>query len=196
MGPTRWRGDCSRCAALCCVSLAFDRSELFAFDKAAGEPCALLGPNHACAIHAERARRGLGGCIAYDCLGAGQRVTEEVFGARSWQTEPDLARPMLEAFWRMRRVHELMRGLELTERLELDSMQIQRRRELERELDPPGGFSRRALDALELEALTRSVREFLAGLRDRLASTSGERAQQGVTSDECLRAGGSSRESG
>src|SRR6185503_16885503 len=94
MPPTRWRGDCSCCAALCCVSFAFDRSELFAFDKAAGEPCALLGPQHACSIHAERARRGFGGCIAYDCLGAGQRVTEEVFGGRSWQAEPALARPM------------------------------------------------------------------------------------------------------
>jgi hypothetical protein len=178
MSPTRWRGDCSRCAALCCVSLAFDRSELFAFDKAAGEPCALLGPNHACSIHAERARRGLGGCIAYDCLGAGQRVIEEVFGGRSWQAEPALVGPMLEAFWRMRRVHELRLGLELTERLELAPMQLKRRRELERELDPPGGFSRETLDALALEVLTQSVREFLVGLRGRLAPHgSGERAQ-------------------
>jgi hypothetical protein len=33
------RAECARCAALCCVTLAFDASDLFAFDKAAGEPC-------------------------------------------------------------------------------------------------------------------------------------------------------------
>lgn len=169
MTPSRWRGDCSRCAALCCLSLAFDRSESFAFDKAAGDPCPLLAPGHTCSIHAERERRGFRGCIGYDCRGAGQRVTEELFGGRSWQADPALARPMSEAFWRLRRVHELLAGLALTKRLALDPERVRRRSELEQVLDPPGGFERETLEALPLEAAAQAVREFLAGLRNRLA---------------------------
>jgi hypothetical protein len=168
MTPSRWRGDCSRCAALCCLSLAFDRSESFAFAKAAGDRCPLLAPDHHCSIHDEREQRGFRGCIGYDCRGAGQRVTEELFGGRSWQAEPALARPMSEAFWRLRRVHELLAGLALTDRLELDPALLRRRREIEQVLDPAGGFSCAVLDALPLEAIDHAVRELLAGLRDRL----------------------------
>lgn len=170
----RWRGDCSRCAALCCVSLAFDRGEAFAFDKAAGEACPLLGPGHACSIHAQRAQQGFGGCVAYDCLGAGQRVTAELFGGRSWQAEPHLLRPMLDAFWRLREVRQLLLGLALTERLELEPALAERRRRLERELDPPGGFDRAALEALELEVVGREVRELLASVRHRLGASARE----------------------
>lgn len=179
MTPSRWRGDCSRCAALCCLSLAFDRSESFAFDKPAGEPCPLLAAEHACSIHAERSRRGFSGCVAYDCGGAGQRVSEEVFGGRSWQTEPSLVRPMLEAFCRMRRVNELLAGLALTDRVELSAEQQRRRQELERLLDPLGGFDCETLKALELNALTRDVRQLLAGQRERLAS----RTEAGMEAD-------------
>jgi hypothetical protein len=168
MTPSRWRGDCSRCAALCCLSFAFDRSESFAFDKAAGDPCPLLAPRHRCSIHAERERLGFRGCVGYDCRGAGQRVTVELFGGRSWQTEPALARPMSEAFWRLRRVHELLAGLALTDHLALDPERARRRRELEQVLDPPGGFERETLEAVPLEAIITAVRELLAGLRDRL----------------------------
>jgi len=168
MPSTRWRGDCPRCAALCCLSLAFDRGEHFAFDKPAGEPCPLLGPHHACSLHALRDERGLGGCVAYDCLGAGQRVVEELFGGRSWQTDPALSRPMQEAFWRMRELQQLLLGLELTERLGLDPELTRRRQELVCRLDPPGGFDRATFDALALEAAKHDVREFLAGLRERL----------------------------
>jgi hypothetical protein len=168
--PARWRADCSRCAALCCLSLAFDRGEHFAFDKPAGEPCPLLTPAHACSIHGERASLGFSGCITYDCRGAGQRVTQEVFGGRSWQAAPELGRAMLEAFWRMRRVHELLAALALTDRLELGPAQQTQRRELAHRLDPPGGFDRDTLDALPLEALSVEVRALLAGLRERLTS--------------------------
>jgi hypothetical protein len=106
MSPTL-SADCSRCAALCCVALAFDRSELFGFDKAAGVPCAHLD-GHECSIHAEREREGFAGCARYDCLGAGQRVTLELFAGRSWRDEPSLGAPMMDAFHRLHEVHELL----------------------------------------------------------------------------------------
>jgi hypothetical protein len=39
MDDAEFRGDCARCAGLCCVLLAFDRGPLFAFDKPAGIAC-------------------------------------------------------------------------------------------------------------------------------------------------------------
>jgi hypothetical protein len=103
------RPDCSRCAALCCVALAFDRSEHFAFDKPAGRACRHLAV-HACAIHDELEARGFGGCARYDCAGAGQRVTMEIFGGRSWRDDPALLRPMMDAFAAVRDAHEALRA--------------------------------------------------------------------------------------
>lgn len=106
--------DCSKCAALCCAALAFDRGRDFAFDKNPGEPCRNLN-GHLCSIHDHLAQSGFQGCVAYDCLGAGNRVVQEVFGGRSWQTEPRLLRVMMEAFAGMREVHkriDLLRAAE------------------------------------------------------------------------------------
>jgi len=99
-------GDCHRCAALCCVALAFDRSSSFAFDKAAGVPCRNLRGIE-CAIHDALEASGCSGCARYDCAGAGQRVCEEVFGGRSWRDDPSLLAPMMDAFRVMREVQEL-----------------------------------------------------------------------------------------
>jgi hypothetical protein len=60
---------------LCCVHTCFDASEDFAFSKAHGERCRHLTADHRCAIHARLIERGCSGCAAYDCYGAGQRVT-------------------------------------------------------------------------------------------------------------------------
>jgi hypothetical protein len=101
------RADCAQCAALCCVALAFDRSELFAFDKAAGQPCPNLSARGRCAIHARREEGGFAGCAAFDCLGAGQRVTR-MFAGRSWRDGAETAREMFDALSAMRGVHELL----------------------------------------------------------------------------------------
>lgn len=74
--------DCGSCAALCCVSTSFERSNDFACDKPAGERCQHLTSGDRCSIHAARAHRGFRGCILFDCYGAGQRVTR-AFGAES-----------------------------------------------------------------------------------------------------------------
>ena len=97
--------DCSKCAALCCLALAFDKGKDFAFDKNPGEPCRNLS-GHSCTIHDKLTASGLPGCVAYDCLGAGNRVVQEVFAGASWQPEPRLTRPMMEAFSAMREVHK------------------------------------------------------------------------------------------
>ena len=57
--------------------LPFQRSADFAFDKAAGEPCRHLEDDHLCGIDARLVDSGMRGCVAYDCFGAGQTVTQD-----------------------------------------------------------------------------------------------------------------------
>lgn len=86
------------------MALAFDRGDHFDHDKAAGVGCHNLA-GFTCGIHGDLAERGYSGCIAFDCLGAGQRVTE--LFERDWRSDPSLTGPMIEAFRMMREVQEL-----------------------------------------------------------------------------------------
>jgi pentapeptide repeat protein len=103
---TELRGDCAACAGLCCVALGFTRSAEFAIDKDAGEPCRNLLDDFRCGIHDTLRQRGFPGCTAYDCFGAGQRVTR-AFGT-DWRATPDVAADMFAAFGVVRQLHELL----------------------------------------------------------------------------------------
>lgn len=70
------RADCGSCRALCCVALPFTRSADFAFDKPADVSCRHLDGT-ACGIHDRLRTDGFPGCAAFDCFGAGQRVTRD-----------------------------------------------------------------------------------------------------------------------
>jgi hypothetical protein len=94
--------DCTRCAALCCVWSAFDASDDFAFSKPAGVACRHLRCDHRCAIHDQLVGRGLRGCAAYDCHGAGPRATRLFAAARLTD------RQRHEAFLVLRDAHELL----------------------------------------------------------------------------------------
>ncbi len=159
------RADCARCAALCCVALAFDRSPDFAIDKPNGVPCPNVGADHACAIHADRARLGFGGCVHYDCQGAGQRVTQELFGGRSWRDDPALLAPMTRAFTSMQRVHELLSLLRATHAAPLTATERVEREALERALHLAPGWTAHDLAVANDAALHRCIRAFLSALR-------------------------------
>ncbi|MFG1922204.1 pentapeptide repeat-containing protein [Cryptosporangium sp. NPDC048952] len=105
--PGDLRPDCRRCAALCCVALPFARSADFAVDKPGGRPCGNLTADDRCGIHADLRTSGYTGCTVFDCLGAGQHVTQHTFGGRSWRDSPDVASSMFEVFPVVRRLHEL-----------------------------------------------------------------------------------------
>ena len=169
MDDARMRADCARCVALCCVSLAFDRSDLFAFDKPAGLPCPNLTSNHRCAIHPDLERHGFAGCARYDCSGAGQRVTQELFAGRSWQEDPALAGPMFDAFRAMRLVHELRLLLETAGRIPMTPEQARKRRELQNALQPTEGWSLSTLADFEGSSTPIDVHAFLATLRGQVS---------------------------
>lgn len=161
----RLRPDCSRCAALCCVALAFARSPEFAIDKPAASPCPYLRADHRCRIHSALEARGFPGCTRYDCLGAGQRVVQELFAGRSWREHPELSDPMFTAFRALREVHELLLLLHTAARLPLTADQERQRRSFIDELDPTGGWSQASLTAFEQGELGAKVRSFLRTLR-------------------------------
>ena len=105
------RPDCANCFALCCVALRLTRSPDFAIEKPAGVPCPNLAPDLLCTIHSELAESGFGGCAAYDCQGAGQKVSQITFGGRDWRTDDTTARWMLVVYPVVRQLHELLARL-------------------------------------------------------------------------------------
>src|SRR5829696_6723746 len=104
----RLRADCSRCAGLCCVAPAFAASADFAIDKPAGVACPNLQSDFRCGIHAQLRERGFPGCTVFDCFGAGQRITQETFGGRSWREAPELAAAQFAVLPVMRQLHEVL----------------------------------------------------------------------------------------
>jgi Pentapeptide repeats (8 copies) len=98
------RADCERCLGLCCVAPALARSADFAISKPAGVACPNLQADNRCAIHADLRSRGFPGCSAYDCFGAGQRVS--ALGS-DWRSGREQAARLFAAFAAMRTLHEL-----------------------------------------------------------------------------------------
>lgn len=100
--------DCSRCAGLCCVAPAFAASADFAVDKPAGTPCTHLREDFRCGIHTRLRPEGFPGCTVFDCFGAGQRITQDTFGGRTWRESPELAAGQFAVLPVMRQLHEML----------------------------------------------------------------------------------------
>jgi hypothetical protein len=147
------------------VVLAIDRGAMFGFDKPACEPCRHLQAAGGCVIHADRERLGFRGCIAFDCAGAGQYVTQVMFGGRSWRDDPDLARPMGEAFAAMLAVHAQHGLLRQARSLPLPDELLRRLEALEQGLQPAAGWTLEDVKAGRAEKAVAEVRAFLESLR-------------------------------
>jgi hypothetical protein len=52
--------------------------------------------------------RGLKGCLAFDCFGAGQKVAQTTYAGHDWRSVPESAKQMFEVFLIMRQLHELL----------------------------------------------------------------------------------------
>jgi len=155
------RPDCEKCVGLCCVAPAFSAAADFAIDKPAGRPCPNLRADFRCGIHANLRDLGFPGCAAYDCFGAGQRVTQETFGGADWRADPDIAPRMFAAFSIVRQLHELL--WYLTEALALPATrplhpELQARRD---ETEGLAGGDVGALGALDVAGHGRRVNALL-----------------------------------
>lgn len=106
--PPRLRPDCGACCALCCVAPAFDAAQGFGYNKPAHTPCVNLLSDFRCNIHGSLAARGFPGCVTFDCYGAGQRVTQEIFKGATWRDPMEAGHEMFDVFTRLCVLHELM----------------------------------------------------------------------------------------
>lgn len=164
--------DCSNCAALCCVVFAFDKSESFAIDKAAGEVCPNLDDANLCRVFDDRERLGFSGCRSYDCYGAGQRVTREVFHGRSWRADPRLIEPMGAALSVLRRIHEQLLLLEMAENLPLAATEKEALAAFQKTLAPEADWTEAELKDFPVDRVSREIAVFLRGLRRHVVKAS------------------------
>lgn len=102
------RACCERCFGLCCTALYFSSSEGFPTDKEAGQPCPNLEQDFRCRVYANLWTSGLKGCTAFDCFGAGQKVSQDTYGGQDWRKVPESAEQMFEAFLIMRQLYEML----------------------------------------------------------------------------------------
>lgn len=120
MSAPKLTADCSRCCGLCCVALALVKSPELAIEKQAHEPCPHLDASFRCSVHADLHGAGFSGCAAYDCYGAGQFVTQQVFAGRAWTAVDDPAL-MFDVFTVVRDLFEQLALLETARALVSDA---------------------------------------------------------------------------
>lgn len=161
--------DCGRCSGLCCVAPAFARSADFALDKPAERPCPNLrvsvpGRRDApCSIHATLTERGFPGCVAFDCFGAGQRVTAD------WRDSPGAAREAFDAFAVLRPLHEVLWYLSEP----LDDAPPELRDEVARAASWVAGLAEGPLDGVDVSAVRGEVGELLGRVSEAVRGSSG-----------------------
>lgn len=156
----------------------------FAIDKPAGRPCPHLDDRLRCGIHAELAPRGFPGCVAYDCFGAGQRLTQETFRGLDWRVAPDVAERLFASLPVLRHLHELLwylaEAITRTPPGPLHAELVAARHETEHEAAGSGD----ALLALDLGARHRRVADLLrqtsAQVRGRSAEVRSARGRSAV----------------
>lgn len=102
------RADCEKCFGLCCVALPYAKSADFPFNKDGGTPCRNLQSNYLCGIHKYLRNKGFRGCVAYDCFGAGQKVSQVTYEGNEWRNSSAIAKEMFEVFPIMQQLHEIL----------------------------------------------------------------------------------------
>jgi len=100
--------DCTKCFGLCCTALNIVASSDFPINKPAGRPCVNLQSDYGCQIHTNLRERGFKGCTVFDCLGAGQVVSQVTFKGQSWRDDPEIGDKMFRVFPIMEQIHEMI----------------------------------------------------------------------------------------
>ncbi|TSI11257.1 pentapeptide repeat-containing protein [Lysinibacillus sp. BW-2-10] len=100
--------DCSKCFGLCCTALNIIASNDFPINKPADTPCMNLQSDYSCQIHSQLRENGFKGCTVFDCLGAGQVVSQVTFNSQSWRDNPEIGRKMFRVFPIMGQIHEMI----------------------------------------------------------------------------------------
>lgn len=100
--------ECSKCSGLCCTALYCTKTDGFPEDKAAGVPCVNLMPDFRCAIHSQLKKKQMRGCLAYDCFGAGQAVTQMYPHGKNWKENPKQAEEIFNVYLYVLQLHQML----------------------------------------------------------------------------------------
>lgn len=181
------RADCSNCFALCCTAFGFSRSADFPIDKPAGSPCHNLAADFSCTIHETLRPRGFRGCTVFDCFGAGQNVSQNLFNGTSWRAEPDRKSAMFAAFAAARQLHEMLWYLAEARTRTFDPDAALRAQELSTMIELVVGGDVTGLLAVDVQEVRARVREVLIDVSEEV------RAGYGAVDDDCA---GNDRDAG
>lgn len=102
------KADCTKCFGLCCTALNIVASSDFPINKPAGIPCVNLQNDYGCQIHSHLRNKGFKGCTVFDCLGAGQVVSQVTFKGQSWRENPKIREKMFRVFPIMEQIYEMI----------------------------------------------------------------------------------------
>ncbi|QYA46042.1 pentapeptide repeat-containing protein (plasmid) [Macrococcoides bohemicum] len=102
-----YTSDCSKCFALCCVALPYGKSADFPCDKPSGIPCQNLNDNYLCSIHNDLREKGFNGCVTFECFGAGQHVSQNIFNNISWKNN-EIKDEMFTVFPIVHQINEMI----------------------------------------------------------------------------------------
>jgi uncharacterized protein YjbI with pentapeptide repeats len=154
--------DCEKCFGLCCVALYFSASEGFPTDKVAGVPCINLQADFRCTIHKDLMQKGLKGCIAYDCFGAGQKVAQATYNGQDWRDNPKIAEQMYDVYLIIRQLHEMLWYLVEAQRVQADRIILNEISNMIGELDCLTNQEIASLLELDIEANRTAVNVLLS----------------------------------
>ncbi|SMR71172.1 hypothetical protein SAMN04488030_0799 [Aliiroseovarius halocynthiae] len=164
--PASLKADCAACAGLCCVSPGFDAGDDFAFDKRALAPCRHLGTDNLCRIHETLTDQGFPGCAKFDCKGAGQYVTQQIFPRKRWRKDRETLEAVSEAYRRMRAICDMAELLHLAARLPLSASQEAARQAMLNRLLPKVAWTENTLTDAEEAGILSDARTVLTSFRD------------------------------
>ncbi|MCK0169883.1 hypothetical protein MWU53_02310 [Aliiroseovarius sp. S1123] len=164
--PSTLTADCAGCMGLCCVSPGFDAGDDFAFDKRALAPCRHLGTDNLCRIHETLSDQGFPGCAKFDCKGAGQYVTQQIFPRKRWRKDRETLEAVSEAYRRMRAICDMAELLHLAARLPLSVSQEAARQAMLDRLLPDPAWTETSLAQAEEAGILSDARAVLTSFRD------------------------------
>lgn len=156
------KSDCSTCFGFCCAALFFTAMEGFPINKDAGVPCPHLADQFKCDIHTQLQKKGLKGCMAYDCFGAGQRVAQLTYKGKDWREQPKLKVPMFESFLTVHKLHEMLWYLNCVVLAKQDEVLVESAKEKLIQIDELANSKPEQLRDISLEVLRIEVNKLLA----------------------------------
>lgn len=156
------RSNCETCFGFCCAALFFTASDGFPINKEAGKPCPHLVEQFKCDIHSKLQEKGLKGCMAYECFGAGQRVAQATYSGISWRENPELKNEMFDSFLMVHKLHEMRWYLSCAELTCQDEELLQRIRYLNSEINALADGTPAQLKVIAVDGLRERVNPLLA----------------------------------